>query len=299
MAIIRSVRFQVAFQVAASARLGYRAGNAGEMHFNHDALFAPEPGPPCAARPQRLAARTLRNPAPKPSYDVVVVGGGGHGLATAYYLAKNHGIRNVAVLEKAGSAAAIPCATPRSSARTTSLEANAQFYEHSAEAVGGALARPQLQLSCSRSAASSTSRIPTADGPVRAARQRHAPQRASTPTCSVATRSAPWSPTSISPPSAVSHLWRPAAAARLARRGTTRSPGALPAAPMRAASTSSRIARSPASCARATRSSASRRREANHPGRQGRARGRRPHRPGRGDGRAAPADRDASPAGPR
>ncbi|MBQ0924879.1 sarcosine oxidase subunit beta family protein [Saccharopolyspora endophytica] len=36
---------------------------------------------------------------PKPSYDVVIVGGGGHGLATAYYLAVNHGITNVAVLE--------------------------------------------------------------------------------------------------------------------------------------------------------------------------------------------------------
>lgn len=37
----------------------------------------------------------------KPSYDVVIIGGGGHGLATAYYLAKYHGITNVAVLEKA------------------------------------------------------------------------------------------------------------------------------------------------------------------------------------------------------
>jgi sarcosine oxidase, subunit beta len=41
-----------------------------------------------------------RNPSPKWSYDVVIVGAGGHGLATAYYLAKNHGITNVAVLEK-------------------------------------------------------------------------------------------------------------------------------------------------------------------------------------------------------
>ena len=41
-----------------------------------------------------------RKAAPKPAYEVVVVGGGGHGLATAYYLAKEHGITDVAVLEK-------------------------------------------------------------------------------------------------------------------------------------------------------------------------------------------------------
>jgi len=41
-----------------------------------------------------------RSPEPKRHYDVLIVGGGGHGLATAYYLAKVHGIRNVAVIEK-------------------------------------------------------------------------------------------------------------------------------------------------------------------------------------------------------
>ncbi|MEP1209469.1 MAG: sarcosine oxidase subunit beta family protein [Rhizobiaceae bacterium] len=41
-----------------------------------------------------------RNPEPKKSYDVIIVGAGGHGLGTAYYLAKEHGIKNIAVLEK-------------------------------------------------------------------------------------------------------------------------------------------------------------------------------------------------------
>jgi sarcosine oxidase subunit beta len=41
-----------------------------------------------------------RDPEPKKHYDVIIIGGGGHGLATAYYLSKKHDIRNVAVLEK-------------------------------------------------------------------------------------------------------------------------------------------------------------------------------------------------------
>lgn len=41
-----------------------------------------------------------RDPSPKDGYDIVIIGGGGHGLATAFYLAKEHGLRNIAVLEK-------------------------------------------------------------------------------------------------------------------------------------------------------------------------------------------------------
>jgi sarcosine oxidase subunit beta len=53
-----------------------------------------------ALRGQKGWTPAWRDAAPKPSYDVIIVGGGGHGLATAHYLAKQHGITNVAVLEK-------------------------------------------------------------------------------------------------------------------------------------------------------------------------------------------------------
>ena len=53
-----------------------------------------------AIRGHRHWPRQWRDPEPKASYDVIIVGAGGHGLATAYYLAKEHGITDVAVLEK-------------------------------------------------------------------------------------------------------------------------------------------------------------------------------------------------------
>ena len=44
--------------------------------------------------------RAWRDPEPKKNYEVIIIGGGGHGLATAYYLARNHGVRNIAIVEK-------------------------------------------------------------------------------------------------------------------------------------------------------------------------------------------------------
>src|SRR5205809_2952593 len=64
-------------------------------------------------------------------YDVIVVGGGGHGLATAYYLAKNHGITNVAVLEKGWIGGGNVGRNTTIVRSNYLLDINARFYEHS------------------------------------------------------------------------------------------------------------------------------------------------------------------------
>ena len=79
----------------------------------------------------------LRWPAPKPAYDVVIVGGGGHGLATAYYLATRHDITNVAVVERSYIGGG------NSGRNTTVIRANygipeaVRFYQRSIELYQG------------------------------------------------------------------------------------------------------------------------------------------------------------------
>lgn len=72
-----------------------------------------------------------RDPAPKDEYDMVIVGGGGHGLATAYYLAKTHGITNIAVLEKGYLGGGNVGRNTTIVRANYFLPGNSEFYSHS------------------------------------------------------------------------------------------------------------------------------------------------------------------------
>ena len=72
-----------------------------------------------------------RSPDPQGSYDVIIIGGGGHGLSTAYYLAKNHGVTNVAVLEKGHLGSGNIGRNTTIVRANYMLPGNSEFYSHS------------------------------------------------------------------------------------------------------------------------------------------------------------------------
>ena len=72
-----------------------------------------------------------RNPKPKDSYDILIIGGGGHGLATAYYLAKNHGLKNIAVLEKGQLGGGNIGRNTTIVRANYMMPGNSEFYSHS------------------------------------------------------------------------------------------------------------------------------------------------------------------------
>ena len=84
-----------------------------------------------AFSPERPWPRAWRAPEPKSSYDAIIIGGGGHGLATAYYLAKNHGMRNVAVLERAYIGSGNVGRNTTLIRSNYVIDGNTQFFEHS------------------------------------------------------------------------------------------------------------------------------------------------------------------------
>ena len=75
--------------------------------------------------------RAWRDPEPKKSYDVIIIGAGGHGLATAYYLAELHGVKNIAVLEKGWLGGGNTGRNTTIVRSNYMLDGNAKFYEHS------------------------------------------------------------------------------------------------------------------------------------------------------------------------
>ncbi|MCI5095334.1 MAG: sarcosine oxidase subunit beta family protein [Rhodobacteraceae bacterium] len=72
-----------------------------------------------------------RDPEPKSDYDIVIIGGGGHGLATAYYLAKRYGMKNVAVLEKGYLGGGNVGRNTTIVRANYYLPGNSEFYSHS------------------------------------------------------------------------------------------------------------------------------------------------------------------------
>ena len=108
---------------------------------------------------------------------MVIVGGGGHGLATAYYLARNHGLTNVAVLEKGWIGGGN---TGRNTTIVRSnylLRANALFYEHALKLWEGLSQELDFNVMFSQRGVLNLAHSKAQMDALRAPRQRDAPER--------------------------------------------------------------------------------------------------------------------------
>jgi sarcosine oxidase subunit beta len=178
---------------------------------------------------------------------VVIIGGGGHGLATAYYLAKNHGITNVAVLEKGYLGSAAMSAATRPSCAPTTCCRQQRSTSHSMKLWEGL--EQDLNYNVMHSQRGVINLFHS-DGQRDAfARRGNAMRLQGVDAELLTARGARSMPFSIST-TARFPIYGGLCSRAAARRGMTRWPGAMRAAPTGAASTSSRTAKSPASTPR-------------------------------------------------
>jgi heterotetrameric sarcosine oxidase beta subunit len=112
---------------SSSCRLTWISGSGSDVFKPYSALALAQH----ALSPERPWPRAWRSPEPKSSYDAIIIGGGGHGLATAYYLANNHGLTNVAVLERAYIGSGNVGRNTTLIRSNYVIDGNTQFFEHS------------------------------------------------------------------------------------------------------------------------------------------------------------------------